>query len=264
MVEDYCKSIKNLSCDVLSTIKPTLKISTADAQSCHVFSPYEFTAGTTLLCVKGLNHSGLNARPKYSLWSLDVDEIDLVTCRYFLHSFVVQEYEFQSMFYFDDKYPVFNQYTNDPSYFTGLLSSTMTMSIAGGQTNQYLTNPSYLAGLLSSTMTMSIAGGHTNQYLTNPSYLAGYTNQYLTNPSYLAGLLSNTMTMSIAGGHTNQYLTNPSYLTGLTMTMSIAGGHTNQHKNLSYFVATVNTISASDYNPAEESCTEEFSNFKLS
>jgi hypothetical protein len=223
MVEDYCKSIKNLSCDVLSTIKPTLKISTADAQSCHVFSPYEFTAGTTLLCVKGLNHSGLNARPKYSLWSLDVDEIDLVTCRYFLHSFVVQEYEFQSMFYFDDKYPVFNQYTNDPSYFTGLLSSTMTMSIAGGQTNQYLTNPSYLAGLLSSTMTMSIAGGHTNQYLTNPSYL-----------------------------------------TGLTMTMSIAGGHTNQHKNLSYFVATVNTISASDYNPAEESCTEEFSNFKLS
>jgi hypothetical protein len=120
---------------------------------------------------------------------LDVDEIDLVTCRYFLHSFVVQEYEFQRMFYFDDKYPVFNQYTNDPSYFTGLLSSTMTMSIAGGQTNQYLTNPSYLAGL-----------------------------------------------------------------------PSIAGGHTNQHKNLSYFLATANTISASDYNPAEESCTEEFSN----
>ncbi|CAB3978037.1 Hypothetical predicted protein [Paramuricea clavata] len=125
----------------------------------------------------------------------------------------------------------------------------MTMSIAGGQTNQYLTNPSYLAGLLSSTMTMSIAGGQTNQYLTNPSYLAG--------------LLSSTMTMSIAGGQTNQYLTNPSYLAGLpsgTMTMSIAGGQTNQHKNLSYFVATVNTISASDYNPAEESCTEEFSN----
>ena len=147
---------------------------------------------------------------------MDVDEIDLVTCRYFLHSFVVQEYEFQSMFYFDDNYPVFNQYTNDPSYFTGLLSSTMTMSIAGGQTNQYLTNPSYLAGLLSSTMTMSIAGGQTNQYLTNPSYLAGLP--------------------------------------------SIAGGHTNQHKNLSYFLATANTISASDYNPAEESCTEEFSN----
>ena len=138
---------------------------------------------------EGFKSQWLKCQTKYSLWSLDVDEIDLVTCRYFLHSFVVQEYEFQSMFYFDDKYPVFNQYTNDPSYFTGLLSSTMTMSIAGGQTNQYLTNPSYLAGLLSSTMTMSIAGGHTNQ-----------------------------------------------------------------HKN------QANTISASDYNPAEESCTEEFSN----
>lgn len=164
MIEDYYKSIKNLSCDVLSTIKPTLKISTTDAQSCHVFSQHEFTADTTLLCVKGLN-----GRPKYSLWSLDVDEIDLV--RYLilnLQSCFVQKYEFQSMFYFDHKYPVYNR-------------------------------------------------------------------EY-TNPSYLAGLPSGTMTMSIAGGHTNQ------------------------HTNLSYFVGTVNTISASDYKPAEQSCTEEFSN----
>jgi hypothetical protein len=72
MVEDYCKSIKNLSCDVLSTIKPTLKISTADAQNCHVFSPYEFTAGTTLLCLKGLNHSGLmlDQNILFGLWTL--------------------------------------------------------------------------------------------------------------------------------------------------------------------------------------------------
>ena len=124
MIKDCYKSIRNLSCDVL-TMKPTLKISTTDAQSCQVFSQHEYT---TLLCVKSLNGG-----PKYSLWPLDDDEIDLA--RYLilnmnLQNSLVQKYEFQSMFYFDLKYPIYNHAYTNLSCLARFPLGTMTMSIA--------------------------------------------------------------------------------------------------------------------------------------
>ena len=162
MIEDTYQSIGNLCCGVLSTRKPTLQFATTVVPSCDIFCQLGVTADSTSLCLKGLDR-----RPIYSLWSSNVDEINVKHLK--LQSYV-EKYEFQSMSIVGGHT---NKYRN-PSYLAGLPSGIMTMSTVGGHRNKY-TNPSYLAGLPLGIMTMSIVGDHTNKY-TNPNYFVDTMN----------------------------------------------------------------------------------------
>ena len=178
MIEETYQSIKNLSCGVSSIRNPTFQFAYfATEASPHAFGQQKLTADLTSLCLM----KGFDASPAYSLWSLNVEKVNVV--KYLKLHGCVEKYESGSM-----------TNTTNTSYLAGLPLGKKTMSIAGGHTNIY-TNPSYLAGLPLGKKTMSIAGGHTNIY---------------TNPSYLAGLPLGKKTMPIEGGHTNKY-TSPSF-----------------------------------------------------
>ena len=87
MTDDYYQSIENLSRGVQDGFTADYANTTS---LCMNTADY---ADTTLLCM-----NGLNVRPRYSLWSLDIDEINVTNLIFNSQSCLVEEYEFQSMF----------------------------------------------------------------------------------------------------------------------------------------------------------------------